>query len=225
MTRFFSLVLALALVSIPANAYVIPRATVDYRRHDVNVRIVEETRSIPSVVSYPRLVARRRGVRDFRVPNRLRTRQALPQPGLGDIPDVEPILPKEERSSGHAHAVPNSSTASDPRRVAPRDITLSYPSAVPTLFPRNAAGLVQLDLLNTYYREMRTQSRNLRTSPPPARTLSPLMISHQETTAAVLATRGTTLGFVTTLLESYGVLGTTWIERRAFLEISVVTRA
>ena len=170
-TRFFSLALALALTSITVNAYVIPRATVDYRRHDVNVRIVEETRSIPSVASYPRLVARRRGVRDFRVPNRLRTRQTLPQPELDGIPDVEPILPKEERSSGHAHAAPDSSTLSAPRRVAPRDVTLSYPTAVPTLFPRNAAGLVQLDLLNTYYREMRTQSRNLRMSPPPARTL------------------------------------------------------
>ena len=171
-TRFFSLVLALALVSIPAvNAYAIPRTTVDYRRHDVNVRIVEETRSIPSVASDPRFVSRRRGVRDFRVPNRLRARQTLPQPELGGIPDVEPILPKEKRSYNRAHAIPDSSTVSAPNKVAPRDVTLPYPAAVPTLFPRNEAGLIELDLLNTYYQEMRTQSRNLRTCPVLARTL------------------------------------------------------
>jgi len=170
-TRFVSLVLALALVGIPTvNAYAIPRATVDYRRHDVNVRIVEETRSIPSVASYPRFVARRRGVRDFRVPNRLRSRQTLSQPQLGDISDAEPILPKEGRSSGHAHPAPDSSTISAPKKAVPRDVPFSYAAAIPTLFPRNAAGLVQLDLLNTYYREMRTQSRNLRMYPLPART-------------------------------------------------------
>jgi len=160
--RFSSLALALALIGISTvNAYAIPRAAVDYRRHDVNVRIIEEIRSIPSVVSSPRFIARRRGVRDFRVPNRLRTRQTLPRPELGDIPDVVPILPMEERGSSHTHTIPDSASASAPNKVA-RDLTLPYAGAVPTLLPRNAAGLVQLDLLNTYYREMRTQSRNLR---------------------------------------------------------------
>jgi hypothetical protein len=153
-TRLFSLALALALVGISAvDAYVIPRAAVDYRRHDVNVRIVEETRSFPSVASSPRSIARERGVRDFRVPNRLRTRQTFPRPEPGHISDVEPIFP----------------TGSALKKDAPRDVTLSYAAAVPTLFPRNAAGLAQLDLLNTYYRDMRTQSRNLRTCHSPAR--------------------------------------------------------
>lgn len=171
--RFFSLVLAFALVGIPAvNAYAIPRATVDYRRHDVNVHIVEETRSIPSVASYPRFVARRRGVRDFRVPARLRARQTLPAPEFGDITDIEPILPLEERSHGHPHAIPSSSTVSAPRKAAPRDLPLSYPAAVPTLLPRNSAGLIQLDLLNTYYQQMRTQSRNLRMYSPHLQSLT-----------------------------------------------------
>ena len=170
--RFFSLALALALVGTSAvNAYAIPRAAVDYRRHDVNVRIVEETRSIPSVASYPGFIARRRGVRDFRVPNRLRTRQTLPRPELGDIPDVEPLLPQEEPSPSHVHAIPSSFPVSASGKAAPRDVTLPYPTVVPTLSPRNAAGLIQLDLLNTYYRGMRTQSRNLRMRPFPARTL------------------------------------------------------
>ncbi|KAF9652026.1 hypothetical protein BDM02DRAFT_3109796 [Thelephora ganbajun] len=158
--RFFSLALALVLVGISAaNAYAIPRAVVDYRRHDVNVRIVEETRSIPSVASSPRFIARRREVRDFRVPNRLRTRQTLPRPELGDITDVTSTFPLEERGSGHAYAAPDSSTSN---KAAPRDVTLPYADAIPTLLPRNEAGLVQIDLLNTYFREMRAQSRNLR---------------------------------------------------------------
>ena len=162
--RSFFLALALALASISAvNAYAIPRAAVDYRRHDVNVRIIEETRSIPTVASSPRFIARRRGVRDFRVPNRLRTRQTLPQPGLGDTPDVVPILPLEERDPDHAH--------SSLDKAAPRDVTPPYADAIPTLLPRNGAGLVQLDLLNTYYQDMRTQSRNLRMCPLSARTL------------------------------------------------------
>ena len=172
--RFFSLALALALTGISAvNAYAIPRASVDYRRHDVNVRIVEETRSIPSVASYPRFIARRRGVRDFRVPGRLRTRQAVPPSELDGISDVVPILPIERRSPDHVHAIPISSVVSAPGKAAPRDITLPYPAAVPTLLPRNPAGLVQLDLLNTYYQEMRTGSRNLRMCSFPTRTLLP----------------------------------------------------
>jgi len=166
--RFFSLTLALALVGIPAvNAYAIPRTAVDYRRHDINVRIVEETRSIPSVASSPRSIARRRGVRDFRVPNSLRTRQTLPRPRpeLGDTPDVVPILPPDEHGSTHAHVAQNSSTISASDNHAPRDVTLPYTNPVPTLLPRNAAGLVQVNLLNTYYQEMRTQSRNLRMCP------------------------------------------------------------
>lgn len=172
--RFFSLALALALVGIPAvNAYAIPRAAVDYRRHDVNVHIIQETRSIPSVASSPRFIARRRVVRDFRVPNRLRTRQTLPQPrpGLGDIPDGVPAFPLEEHGSGHIDVTPSPSAVSAPGNAAPRDIALPYADGAPSLLPRNGVGLVQLDLLNTYYREMRTRSRNLRMCPLPARTL------------------------------------------------------
>jgi len=175
--RFFSLALALALVGISAvNAYAIPRAAVDYRRHDINIRIVEETRSIPSVASSPRFIARRRGVRDFRVPNRLRTRQTLPrpQPELGDTPDVVPVLSLDEHGSGNAHVIPSPSAVSAPNKAAPRDVTLPYTDSVPTLLPRNAAGLVQVNLLNTYYQEMRTQSRNLRMCPLSTRT--PLLV-------------------------------------------------
>lgn len=159
--RFFSLALAFTLVGISAvNAYAIPRAAVDYRRHDVNVRIVEETRSIPSVASSPRFIARRREVRDFRVPSRLRIRQTPPE--FTDVPDVIPALALEERGSGHFGATSSSSTVSAPNKAAPRDVTLPYANAVSTLLPRNEAGLIQFNLLNTYYQEMRTQSRNLR---------------------------------------------------------------
>lgn len=156
--RLFSLVLALALVRISAvNAYAIPRTAIDYRRHDVNVRIVEETRSIPSLASSPRYIARRR-VRDFRVPGRLRSRQALPPPAPADIPDVEPGLDEPDFP-----AASSSSTVSVPHKAAPRDVALPHPDAAPSLFPRNEAGLIQVDLLNTYYGDMRTRSRNLRT--------------------------------------------------------------
>jgi len=154
--RFFSLALAaLALLGISTvDAYAIPRASVDYRRHDVNVRIIEETRSIPSVASSPRYIALRREVRDFRVPRRLRTRQTLPRPpsGLADTPDVIPVLPMEE------HGAASTSDS----KVALRDVALPYTDALPTLLPRDGAGLIQLDLLNTYYQDMRRHSRNLR---------------------------------------------------------------
>lgn len=150
--RLFSLVLALSLVDISAvNAYVIPRTAIDYRRHDVNVRIIEETRSIPSLASSPRYIARRR-VRDFRVPGRLRSRQALPQPPHLEPGLDEPVFP----------AASSSSTVSVPHKPAPRDLALPHPNAAPSLLPRNDAGLIQVDLLNTYYRDMRTRSRNLR---------------------------------------------------------------
>jgi len=158
--RFFSLALALAVLGISAvDAYAIPRASVDYRRHDVNVRIIEETRSIPSVASSPRYLALRREVRDFRVPSRLRTRQTLPRPpsGLADTPDIVPVFPLEEHG-----VTSSSSTVSTSDKVAPRDVTLPYTDAVPTLLPRDGAGLIQLDLLNTYYQDMRRHSRNLR---------------------------------------------------------------
>lgn len=173
-TRFFSLALALAFVGISTvNAYAIPRAAVDYRRHDVNVHIVEETRSIPSVASSPGFITRRRGVRDFRVPGRLQSRQTLPQPlpGFSSIPDVTPVVPMEEHDSDNLHAASGSSTVSTPNKVAPRDVMLPYTDAVPALFPRNGAGLIQLDLLNTYYQGMRTRSRNLRMCSLPARAL------------------------------------------------------
>lgn len=174
--QFFSLALALALVGISAvNAYAIPRAAIDYRWHDVNVRIIEETRSIPSVASSPRFIALRRGVRDFRVPSRLRSRQTLPRPppGLADTPDVVPVLPLEERGTDHFRAASGPSTVSTPDKAAPRDVTLPYIDAVPTLLPRNEAGLIQLDLLNTYYQEMGRRSRNLRMS-----SLGAYIISH-----------------------------------------------
>jgi hypothetical protein len=170
--RFASLALALALVGFSVNASVIPRVTVDYRRHDINVRIVEETRSIPSVASPPRFIARRRGVRDFRVPNRFQTRQTLRRPEFDDAPDVVPIFPEEERNSAYAHTVPVSPTVSATNKPAPRDLTLPYTDPVPTMLPRNAAGLVQLDLLNTYYQQMLVNSGNLRTCPSLARALS-----------------------------------------------------
>lgn len=164
--RLSSLVLALALVGITSvTAYAIPRTTVDYRRHDVNVRIVQETRSIPSVASSPRFIALRRGVRDFRFPNRLRTRQTLDQPELDDVPDIVPIFPVEEGGSGRAHPVHSSSAGFSDNRVAPRDLTLPHADPIPTVLPRNAAGLVQLDLLNTYYQQMIVNSRNLRDYP------------------------------------------------------------
>jgi hypothetical protein len=156
--RLFSLVLALALAGVSVNAYAIPRASVDYRRHDVNVRIVEETASIPSVASSPRFIGRRRGVRDFRFPTPLRTRQALHRPELDDLPDFMPDIPMEGQGSVHTHAVPRSSR----NQIAPRDLALPYTDAIPTVLPRNAAGLVQLDLLNTYYQQMIVHSRNLR---------------------------------------------------------------
>ena len=161
--RLFSLVLALALAGISVNAYAIPRASVDYRRHDVNVRIVEETASIPSVASSPRFIARQRGVRDFRFATPLRARQTLGRPEFDDVPDVVPDIPMEGRGSAHAHPVP-SSPALFPRRRAPRDLALSYTDS-PTVLPRNAAGLVQLDLFNTYYQQMHEHSRNLREGP------------------------------------------------------------
>ena len=160
MIRFFPLALALALLGISTvDAYAIPRASVDYRRHDVNVRIIEETRSIPSVASSPRYLALRREVRDFRVPSRLRTRQTLTRPplGLAGTPDVVPVRPLEEHG-----ATSSSSTVSTSDKVAPRDVTFPYTDAVPTLLPRDGAGLIQLDLLNTYYQDMRRHSRNLR---------------------------------------------------------------
>jgi hypothetical protein len=176
--RLFSLVLALSLAGISSvNAYVIPRATVDYRRHDVNVHIVQETRSIPSVASSPRFIALRRGVRDFRFPNRLRTREAHHQPELDGIPDVVPMFPVEESGSGDAHAMHSPSAVPSHNRVAPRDLTLSYTDTIPTVLPRNAAGLVQLDVLNTYYQRMVVNSRNLRNCLPLARTL-PLLMTH-----------------------------------------------
>ena len=163
--RFFSLALALALFSnSTVNAYAIPRAAVDYRRHDVNVRIIEETRSIPSVASSPRFIALRRGVRDFRVPSPLGTRQTLPRPppGLADAPDVAPVFPLEEHGADHLRAASSSSTVSTLDKASPRDVAPPYTDAVPTLLPRNGAGLIQLDLLNTYYQEMHRHSRNLR---------------------------------------------------------------
>lgn len=165
--RLFSLLLALALAGVSVNAYAIPRASVDYRWHDVNVRIVEETASIPSVASSPRFIARRRGLRDFRLPTPLRTRQTLHRPELDELPDLVPDipLPMEGRGSAHAHAVPSSKTLSSRNQLVPRDLVLSYSDAIPTVLPRNAAGLAQLDLLNTYYQQMHVHSRNLRKGP------------------------------------------------------------
>ena len=217
--RLFSLTLALALASISANAYAIPRASVDYRWHDVNVRIVEET--IPPVASSPRFIARRRGVRDFRFPTPLRTRQALHRPELDDL-DVVPDIPMEGRGSVHPHAVPSSSTLSS---HTPRDLVLSYADAVPTVLPRNAAGLVQLDLFNTYYQQMHVHSRNLRKSLCSRALYSMLTVSPQEITAAVLVTRETILGFAMKLFGNYEGLGTTWVGLGVSLEILAVTRA
>ena len=161
-TRLFSLVLALVAISA-VNAYAIPRAAVDYRQRDVNIRIIE-TRSFPSVASSPRYIAPRR-VRDFRVPRRLKSRQApsRPPPPPADIPDVDPVL--EEPDSANLPAASSSSTVSVPRKASPRGVTLPHPDTAPTLLPRNEAGLIQVNLLNTYYRDMRTHSRNLRMYP------------------------------------------------------------
>lgn len=160
--RLFSLALALALAGVSVNAYAIPRTSVDYRRHDVNVRIFEETASIPSVASSPRLIARRRGVRDFRFPIPLRTRQTIHRPELSDLSDVVPNIPMEGRGSVHPHAVSSPSTLFSRSRAAPRDLALSYTDTIPSVLPRNAAGLIQFDLFNTYYQQMRVHSRNLR---------------------------------------------------------------
>lgn len=224
--RLFSLALALAPICIsPVNAYVIPRATVDYRRHDVNVRIVEETRSIPSIASSPRFAARQRGVRDFRFPNRLRTRETLHQPDLDDLPDIIPTFPMEEAGSDDARAVHSSSAVSPRDQTTPRDLALPPTDATSPVIPRNAAGLVQLDLLNTYYQQMVVNSGNLRRGLPLHAHRRLLMISLQETTVGVLATRETTLGFGKTLPENSVALGITWTGPRAFLEISAVTKA
>ena len=169
--RLFSLALVLALAGTSVNAYAIPRASVDYRRHDVNVRIVEETTSIPSLASPPRFNPLRRGVRDFRFPAPLRTRRTLRRPDLDDFPDVVPGIPREGRGSIHHHTVPSPSTLSSRNRVAPRDLAFSYTEDIPAVLPRNAAGLVQLDLFNTYFQQMHANSRNLRESPLSAHTL------------------------------------------------------
>lgn len=223
--RFFSLALAFAPICIsPVNAYVVPRATVDYRRHDVNVRIVEETRSIPSIASPPSPAARQRGVRDFRFPNRLRTRETLHQPDLDDVPDVVPTFPMEEAGSGDSRAVHSSSAISPRDQTTPRDLPPPHTDATSPVIPRNAAGLVQLDLLNTYYQQMVVNSGNLRKGLPLQVHRRLLMISFQETTVGVLATRETTLGFGTILFGNSVALGITWAGPRAFLEISAVTK-
>lgn len=164
--RLFSLALALALVSTSVQAYAIPRAAVDYRRHDVNVRIVEETRSIPSMAFSPSFIARRREIRDFRFPNGLQTRQTLRRPEFDETPDRPSVLPWEERGSSHAHAVPSSLTVPARDKAVRRDHTLPFTDVTPAILPRNAAGLVQLNLLNSNRQEMTVHSNNLRMCPP-----------------------------------------------------------